>query len=419
MTSRERVLAALNHEEPDRVPLDLGGSFVTGIAATSLHHLRKHLGLADRPVKVYDAYQMLGEVEMDLVERFRLDCLPVEPPSLTMGLRNENWKPWRLMDGTEVLMPGQFQVEVAPNGDWLFPPGSPACRMPKDGFYFDTIGYADFHLDWEPPPLEQFRQAFAGRTIPDEDLEFLRNRAEPLRQHTDKALILGAWPYLGLAYTGSLTDWWALLGRDPGYVKELFAISTEWSLRSLAQLWDALGESIDVIAMSGLDFGTQRSEWFSPEVFAEVYFPYLREQFQWVRTHTTWKTFEHSCGSIPNLIPYLIEAGLDALNPVQTSAAGMDPLWLKQTFGDRLTFWGGGVETQSTLPFGMPEQVRAEVAERIRVFAPGGGFVFCPIHNIQPNTPPANIEAAYAAALEYGHRSGEASCRGAIHGARA
>jgi len=402
VTSRQRVLAALNHEEPDRVPLDLGGSFVTGIAATSLHALRRHLGLEQRPVKVYDAYQMLGEVELDLVDRLQLDCLPVEPPSLTMGLRREGWKPWTLMDGTEVLMPGQFEVETAPNGDWLFPPGQPLYRMPGGGFYFDTIGYADFHPDWEPPPLQHFRDSFARQRIADEDLELLRSQAQLLRRHTDKALLLGAWPYLGLAYTGSLTDWWALLGRDRGYVKELFAISTEWSLRSLEQLWDALGGSIDVIAMSGLDFGTQRSEWFAPEVFAEVYFPCLREQFGWVHEHTPWKTFEHSCGSIPNVIPYLIEAGLDALNPVQTSAAGMDPRWLKATFGDRLTFWGGGVETQSTLPFGTPEEVRAEVQERLRIFAPGGGYVFCPIHNIQPNTPPGNIAAAYEAAYDDG-----------------
>jgi hypothetical protein len=403
MTSRERVLKALNHEEPDRVPLDLGGSFVTSIAATSLHCLRRHLGLENRPVKVYDAYQMLGEVELDLVERLGLDCLPVEPPSLTMGLRRENWKPWRLMDGTEVLMPGAFDVDASPEGEWLFPAGGPhVCRMPKDGFYFDTIGYADFHTDWEPPSLDHLRTTSRNWRIRDEDLEFLRTQAEPLRRETDKALILGAWPYVGLHYIGSLTDFWCLLGRDPGYVKSLFALSTEAALDNLPRLWDALGDKIDVIAMTGLDFGTQRSEWFSPEVFREVYIPGLQAQFQWVRENTTWVIFEHSCGSVANLIGDLVDAGLEALNPVQTSAAGMDPRWLKATFGDRLTFWGGGVETQSTLPFGTPEEVRAEVAERIRIFAPGGGFVFNPIHNIQPSTPPENIAAAYEAALEFG-----------------
>jgi len=406
MTSRERVLKALNHEETDRVPLDMGGSFVTSIAATSLHALRQRLGLEHRPVKVYDAFQMLGEVEMDLVERLGLDCLPVNPPAMTMGLRQENWKPWTLMDGLEVLMPGQFQVEVTPGGDWLARPGGvtegpPVYRMPKDGFYFDTIGYGDFHMDWEPPPLDHVRQQWKDRRVSDEELEWLRSRAERLRRETDKAVVLAGWPYMGLDYTGSLTDWWALLARDPRYVKELFALSTEVALRNLPLLWEALGENIDVVAVTGLDFGTQRSEWFSPDVFREVYMPGLREQFGWIKQHTTWKTFEHSCGSIPNLIGDLVDAGLDALNPVQTSAAGMDPLWLKETFGDRLTFWGGGVETQSTLPFGTPEQVRHEVRERMDIFAPGGGFVFCPVHNIQPCTPPENIIAAYETAREW------------------
>ncbi len=407
MTSRGRVLAALDHQEPDRVPLDMGGSFVTGIAATSLHDLRKHLGLEDRPVRVYDAYQMLGEVEMDLVDRLQLDCLPVEPAAMTMGLARGDWKPWTLMDGTDVLMPGGFDVDVSPDGDWLYPAESLAqgphtCRMPKDGFYFDTIGYGDWHPDWMPPEFETLKEASPSWRISEEHLEYLAGHARTLRESTDKALVLGAWHYMGLHYVGSLTDWWTLLAADPGYVKDLFALSTEAALHNAQRLWDTLGDNIDVIAVTGLDFGTQRSEWFSPEVFRDVYFPGLRDQFQWLQRNTTWKVFEHSCGSIANVIPCLVEAGLDALNPVQTSAAGMDPADLKAKYGDRLTFWGGGVETQSTLPFGTPEQVREEVIERIRILAPGGGLVFNPVHNIQPNTPPENIAAAYETALEFG-----------------
>jgi uroporphyrinogen-III decarboxylase len=274
--------------------------------------------------------------------------------------------------------------------------------MPKDGFYFDTIGYADFHPDWEPPPLSHFRELAPSWRITDDDLALLQERARRLRRETDKALVLGAWPYLGLHYVGSLTDFWCLLARDPSYVKGLFDLSTESALANLERLWAALGEDVDVIAVTGLDFGTQRSEWFAPEVFREVYVPGLRAQFTWIRDHTTWKSFEHSCGSLANLVGDLADAGLDALNPVQTSAAGMEPQRLKAEFGDRLTFWGGGVETQSTLPFGTPEEVRAEVAERVRVFAPGGGFVFNPIHNIQPKTPPENIVAAYETAREVG-----------------
>lgn len=407
MTSRERVLTSLRHQEPDRVPLDIDGTFVTGIAATSLDRLRKKLGLEDRPVKVYDAYQMLGEVEMDLVERLQLDCLPVNPPAITMGLRAEGWKPWTLFDGTEVLMPGGFEVDVSPEGDWLFPAASLGrgphnCRMPKDGFYFDTIGYADWHMDWEPPGYEELKRLSAHWPISDADLEYLLARASNLRKHTDKCLVLGGWPYCGVHYLGSLTDWWTLLAARPNYVKDLFALSSEASMGNLQRLWETLGESIDVIAVTGLDFGTQRAEWFRPEVFREVYVPYLGPQFEWIRDNTTWMSFEHSCGSLANILPDIAGYGLHALNPVQTSAAGMDPRELKARYGDRLAFWGGGVETQSTLPFGTPEQVREEVAERVRIFAPGGGFVFTPVHNIQPNTPPENIIAAYETALEVG-----------------
>ncbi|MBI2301238.1 MAG: methyltransferase [Armatimonadetes bacterium] len=404
MTSRDRVLAALDHRQPDRVPIDLGGTFVTGIAAVALDRLRRRLGLDDHPVKIYDVYQMLGEVELDLVERCGVDCLPVEPLALSMGLRRERWQPWRLMDGTEVLMPGDFDVEVGAGGDWLWYAGNdrsrpPCCRMPAGGWYFDTIGYGDFHPDWEPPDLARLEEDSAGWLVTDAELAYLAGHARLLRRETDKCLVLGAWPWLGLRYVGTLTDFWCLLARDPGYVKELFALSTRVAVRNLERLWSALDTHVDVVTISGLDFGTQRAEWFRPEVFREVYLPGLREQFEWIHQHTPWRVFEHSCGSIANLLGDLVDAGLDALNPVQTSAAGMAPGRLKALYGDRLTFWGGGVETQTTLEFGTPAEVRAEVSERVRVLGAGGGLVFCPIHNIQPNTPPENVIAAYEAAL--------------------
>lgn len=405
MTSRERVLAALEHREPDRVPLDLGGSFVSSITAVALDELRRHLRLQDRPVKVVDAYQMLGEVELDLVERLHLDCLPVEPPVLTMGLRREDWKPWRLMDEREVLVPGAFDVQVTPEGDWLYTaPGAaaPTARMPRGGYYFDTLGETAWNLQWQPPPLAEMEREFRASLVQEADLAHMAAQAERLRRETDKALILNCWGYLGPRYVGTLPDFLCLLAQDPGYVRGLFELATEVGLRNLQAMWEAIGSNVDVVVISGLDFGTQKAEWFSRETFREVYLPCLQAHYEWIREHTTWKSFEHSCGSMAQIIGDMAAAGLDALNPVQTSAAGMDPQWLKDTCGDRLTFWGGGVETQSTLPFGTPEQVRAEVAARLRIFARGGGFVFCPIHNIQPQTPPENIAAAYDAAYELG-----------------
>jgi len=174
------------------------------------------------------------------------------------------------------------------------------------------------------------------------------------------------------------------------------------ALSNLEKLWEWVGDNVDLIWITGLDFGSQRCELFSPQTFREIYLPALRAQYQWIHDNTTWFSFEHSCGSIANIVGDMAEAGLDALNPVQTTAAGMDPAWLKQTVGDRLTFWGGGVETQDVLQFGTPDQVCEQVAERVRIFGQGGGFVFCADHNIQPGTPPENIIAAYQTAFEVG-----------------
>ena len=179
-------------------------------------------------------------------------------------------------------------------------------------------------------------------------------------------------------------------------------VRTETALKNMELLKEYLGDSIDVVGLDGTDYGSQANEMFSPELFEELYVPFLKQQNDWVHAHTSWKTWQHTCGSVAKIIPLLVETHLDILNPVQLSAAGMDPHWLKKEFGGKLTFWGGGVDTQKTLPFGTAEEVRAEVIDRIRILGPGGGFVFNPIHNIQQGTPPENIVAAYDSVLEAG-----------------
>lgn len=407
MTSRERVLQAVNHQEPDRVPLDLGGSFVTSIHAQTLHHLRRRLGLQDRPVKLYDAVQMLGEVELDVVARLELDVLAVDDLRLRVGARGQFTKPFSLFDGTQILVPEDFDVELSPDGaNWLLFQGQganrqPALSMPVDGFYFDTIGYGEWDPQFQPPPLEQIAAACSRPSISDEALQVLAERAALLRRETDKALHLNP-SCLGLCYVGRLTEFLCLLAADTAYVAELFMLCAQRSCLNLELLWQAVGENVDIVFLTGLDFGSQRCELMSPETFRATYLPALEVQYDYIHAHTTWKVFEHSCGSIANIIGDMAQAGLDIINPVQTTAAGMDPAWLKRTWGDKLTFWGGGVETQGVLQRGTPQQVRDQVRERIEIFAPGGGFVFCPDHNIQPNTPPENIIAAYEAAREFG-----------------
>jgi uroporphyrinogen-III decarboxylase len=201
---------------------------------------------------------------------------------------------------------------------------------------------------------------------------------------------------------GSIPDFLVLMLERPGYVKELFAARTETALDNLAKAWRYLGENIDVLGLDGTDYGSQNAELFSPELFAELYVPFFKLQNDWVHRHTPWKTWLHTCGSVTRILPHLVEAGIDVLNPVQTSAAGMDPAWLKREFGKRIAFWGGGVDTQRTLPFASAEEVAAEVRERLRILAPGGGFVFNPIHNVQQGTPPENLIAAYDTAREAG-----------------
>ncbi|MCD6361005.1 MAG: methyltransferase, partial [Armatimonadetes bacterium] len=238
-------------------------------------------------------------------------------------------------------------------------------------------------------------------SITDETLQILADRAKLLRRETDKALHLNPL-CLGLSYVGRLTDFLCLLASDTDYVAELFMLSARRSCLNIDLLWEAVGGNVDIVFLTGLDFGSQRCELMSPDTFRATYLPALKLQYDYIHEHTTWKVFEHSCGSIANIVGDMAEAGLDILNPIQTTAAGMDPAWLKEQYGDQLTFWGGGVETQGVLQFGTPEEVREQVKERIEIFAPGGGFVFNPDHNIQPNTPPENIIAAYEAALEWG-----------------
>ena len=408
MNSRERVLKTINHQEPDRVPLDLGGSIVTGIMAGALARLRAHLGLVDQPVEVYDVFQMLGRVTPDLVAHFDCDLLPVEPEAIFFDhLPNRDYKPWTLFDGTAVMMPGNFEVEIAPQGDWLMhedsDPAKPViARMPKDGFYFDKLSVTAWDLDFQPPAIETLRNS-DWRRLTDETLRHLQDRAHFLRQNTDKALVLTNWDgATGPPSVGSLPDWLVMLVSEPNYVQELMDLGAEIAVDNLKLYWQGLGDTIDIFHIDGSDYGTQQREMASPAVFEAFYEPCYRTQCDWIHQNTPWKIAKHCCGSIPKLIEPMIRAGIDILNPVQTSAAGMDPQWLKDTFGDRLTFWGGGVDTQRVLPFADPEAVYEHVTERLRIFAPGGGFIWTTIHNIQHTVPPENIVAALQAVQDCG-----------------
>lgn len=399
MNSRERVRTALSHREPDRVPIDLGGSLVTGINAVAYHRLRRHLGIDGQPVKVANIILQLAEVEEPVRRRFGVDVIELPPLEPLPGVRNTRWKPWTLPDGSPALISADFEPEITERGDVLIraPDGSVPNWMPAGTYHFipKDAPLANATLE----DLEEFEPA----RLSDEELEFLHHTARRLYEETDYAIF--GWFGGSLIEGGQFARGWAQFLMDlvlnPEFASRLVEKLFRAAYEDLERYIEAVGEYVDVIGF-GDDLGTQTGLQFNPRIYRELFFPYHKQLYGLVHSRTKAYVFLHSCGSVYDLIPDLIEAGVDILNPVQTSAAKMDPVKLKQEFGDRLTFWGGGSCPQRVLPHSTPEEVEADVRERLRIFAPGGGYVFAPIHDIQPDVPPENIVAMYDAALKWG-----------------
>lgn len=419
MTPRERLLASLNHKQPDRVPVDLGATGVTGIHASVVAALRDRYGLAKRPVKVHEPYQMLGLVEDDLADAMGLDVAGISAPKTLFGFPVRDWKPFRLWDELDLLVPADFNTTLASNGDLLiYPEGdlsAPASgRMPKGGYFFDTIVRQEPIDDDRLDPADNLEEF---GPIGDEDLAHYRRAAEagcggrgviasmPGTALGDIALV----PAPFLKHPKGIRDvaeWYVSTRSRREYIHRIFAKQVEYALANLARIHDAVGDdAFDVVFTCGADFGTQTSSFCSAATFNELWLPYYREINGWIHKNTRWKTFKHSCGAVAKFIPSFIEAGFDVLNPVQCSASGMDPRQLKNAFGSAIVFWGGGVDTQKTLPFATPADVRREVLERCEVFSPGGGFVFNTVHNVQAGTPVANVVAMLDAVREFNGRN--------------
>ena len=417
MNSRQRVEAALNHQPPDYVPLDLGASAVTGMHVSSVYQLRQALRLDEpgTPVKVVEPYQMLGEIAPDLMDALGVDVVGLGGTKNFFGFENKDWKPWTLFDGTPVLVPGAFNTQPEPSGEILmYPEGDrtapPSGRMPKGGYYFDTIVRQE-PIDEERLNVEDNLQEFGP--ISAEALDHFARGAERLSSQADRAILanfggtafgdIALVPAPWLKHPKGIRDveeWYVSTAARFEYVYELFERQCEIAIENLEKIHAVVGERVTAVFITGTDFGTQNGPFISPASYRRLYQPFHRRVNDWVHQHTTWKTFCHSCGSIVALLPDMVEAGFDILNPVQCSAAGMDPRTLKDTFGDRISFWGGGVDTQKTLPFGTPEEVRKEVRQRIEIFGRGGGFVFNTVHNVQANTPAENLVALYEAVRE-------------------
>jgi len=408
VTSRERVRAALNHESPDRTPVDFGATGITGISASFIYKLRRELGLPEKPIKIFCPYQMLGEVDAELRDYLGVDVVGLWPEKNLFGFDNNCTKSFMLPDGTPVLVSEQFNTDYEPDGRlFQYARGDrshpPSAVMPAGGWYFDTV-IRQTPIDEDKLNPEDNLQE--SPLLTEADLRGTQDAISMLYANTDYALIGGtAATALGdIALVPGpmlpepkgirdIEEWYMSLVLRPDYVREVFAQQTERALSNLKLYYEAVGNKIEVMVLCGTDFGSQHTLMCSVEVFRTLFLPFYKQMNDWVHANTRWKTFKHSCGAVEPLIEGFIEAGFDILNPVQCSAVGMDARTLKDKYGGRITFWGGGVDTQGTLQSGTPDDVRREVKERLSVFGPGGGFVFNTIHNTQANVPVENFLA--------------------------
>jgi len=420
MTSRETTRLALAHK-PGRLPVDFGSTPVSGIHVSVVAALREHFGIANGPARVIEPGQMLGEVTDDLRDALGIDCMGITPRNSGQGipLHETPWREWRAPWGQVVLVPPAFQTRTDPKGDvFLYPAGDTtapvSAHMPANGYFFDTISRQqpidEDNLNPEDN-LEEF-QPLSGA-----DIAYWQSRVPEMRA-SKRAIVanmggtsfgdIGRVPAPQLRHPKGIRDvaeWYMAIATRPDYIHAIFTKQCEIALKNLETFHAIVGDAIDVFYICGTDFGTQTTQFCSVATFDDLYFPYYKKINDWIHARTTWKTFKHSCGAIDPLLPSMIRAGFDIINPVQCSATGMAPEHLKQAYGNDIVFWGGGVDTQKTLPFGTPAQVHDEVLARCKVLGENGGFVFNTIHNVQALTPTANFLAMLDAVKEY-HTAG-------------
>ena len=412
MTSRERVLAAIAHREPDRVPADLGATPSSGISAIAYNNLKKHLGLAGGHTRVYDVVQQLAEPEEAILGRYGIDVVDV---GRTFNGDARAWYDVRLFDGGAAEYPAWFQPRPTSLGGYTAhaPDGTEIAVQLKDMNFYDQTCFP--WLDDYPADFGGLRAAMgkvhwaalahspwdhAG--APDFWTR-LRQNALELRASSDRAIMV----VVGC----NLFEWGTFLRRIDNFLMDLISEEdkvealldalVEIHLETLRKVCAAVGDIVDVCRF-GDDLGTDSGPFMAPATYRSLFKPRHAKLCDYVHRNSTMHTFLHSCGSIKALLPDLIEAGFEVINPVQTACRDMDPATLKREFGRDVTFWGGGCDTREILNHGTPAQVRDDVRRRVEILAPGGGFVFNTIHNILPDVPPQNIEAMFSALAEYG-----------------
>ena len=419
MNSRERIDTTCSFKEPDILPVDFGGGFQTGIAVSMVYMLRQALNLDQRPgtpVKVVEPYQMLGEIKPDLQEVLGIDVVSLSGTGTMFGFPNTGWKEWKTPDGIPVLVPGLFNTQKNENNDiFQYPEGDktlePSSKMPDGGFFFDAI-IRQNPIDDNNLNINDNLEEYG--LINEAEIEHYKETAEFLYNNSNKALFcsfggltfgdVALIPGISLKNPKGIRDieeWYISTMTRKDYIKAFFEKQSEIAIENLKRLKNAVGDKISIIQTNGTDLGTQNGPFLSQDNYCELYKPFQKKIHDWIHDNTGWKTFMHCCGGIEPLIEDFIEAGFDILNPVQVSAAGMDAKKLKEKYNKRIVFWGGGVDTQKTLPFGKPQEVKDEVKERIDIFSKDGGYVFNSIHNIVANIPIENILAMFEVLKEY------------------
>ncbi len=408
MNSKERVLSSLNHQQPDRIAVDFGSTPVTGIHVLAIENIRKHFGLEQKPIRVIEPYQMLGEIDTELMDILGADVIGLSPGDNMFGIKNHGeLKEFKTFWGQTVLVPIGFNTTIDNNGDLLiYPKGdtsvSPSGKMPKTSYFFDAVLRQEPIEEDKLDPADNLEEF---NLLTDDELKYWKNEVDKVKD-SGKAIIanmggtalgdIALVPGLNLkAPKGirDITEWYMSVIMRPDYIHSIFEKQVDIALKNLQKFHATIGNNIDAIFLCGTDFGTQDSQFCGVDTLQELYLPYYKKLNTWIHENTTWKTFKHSCGAIEPFLNSFIEAGFDIINPVQINAAGMDPKHLKQTYGDRITFWGGGVDTQKVLSFGTPQDVKNQVQTECEILSKNGGFVFNTVHNLQANVPIENIIA--------------------------
>ena len=414
MTSRQRVLAAINHQEPDRVPVDLGSTPSSGISAVAYHNLTSHLGLTDGHTRVYDVVQQLAQPEETILDRFGVDVIDI---GRAFNTGDETWYDLTLPTGQDVQFPSWCRPVEQSDGTWDYfdDDGDCIATMPLGANFFDQTcfpyvdGYPDDFSDLATimPKIHWAGMAHSPWDHAGE-ADFwsqLRDKALYLRQNTDKALLV----VVGC----NLFEWGTFLRRLDNFLMDLVLEQENVAallealmaihLQTLEKVCNAVGDVVDICRF-GDDLGMDSGPFMAPYTYRKLFKPHHTQLCAYVKQNSQMTTFLHSCGSIYKLMPDLIEAGFEIFNPVQTNVTDMEPARLKREFGDAVTFWGGGADTRHILNHGTTDQVREDVLRSMEALAPDGGFVFNTIHNIMPDVSPENVLAMYAAVDEFNGR---------------